>query len=97
MGSLQLLSNDPTEDLFEKLLLPLYVCAECVVEHRLIVAPTLILYLGAEPIYNVTIKSNGDPNFFPRRGKDGPTFIFTKIIFHLHIVSPHSAQPCVRK
>jgi hypothetical protein len=59
----QLLSNDPTEDFLKGLLLALDVSAKGVIEHRLVVTPTLFLYLRTEPIDYVTVKSNGDPNF----------------------------------
>jgi len=46
LSSVQLFSDDTAKDLFEGLLLTFNICSECIIEHRLVVAPALFFHLG---------------------------------------------------
>ncbi|GEM_PF-5981761 len=73
------------------------VFSKRVIEHRLVIPPTLFLNFRTEPIDNISVESDRYPNFIPRLREHGTTLAFAEIIFRFHIVLPHYAQLYVLK
>ena len=67
---MQLFSDDTAKDFFKRLFLMLYVFSQGLIQHRLIVAPTLLFNFGKKPFNNIAIKPNSDSDLVSG-GKEG--------------------------
>lgn len=71
MDGVEFLSDDSPESLLERLLLMRDVVPKGAVEQGLVVAAAGQLDLGLEPVHDLPVEPDRDPDLVGRRRKDG--------------------------
>ena len=89
-----LLSDDPAKHLFQGIILMLNERPQRIIDRRLVVPTTFILDFRPEPVENVTVKTDRDPDLLPGRRQDGSASGLPEIIFRFHILEPLTASLC---
>lgn len=67
-----------------------------IIDHGLVVPTALIFDFRPEPVENVTVKTDSDPDLLPGGRHDGSASGLAEIIFRFHIVEPLTVSLSVR-